>query len=100
MSRQLRDGLKAVAAAGTAERLTATDIEAEWLRIQANSGNTGDMVVGDSTVVAAAGTRRGLLLSKSTTVLGPFIPGPINLYDIWIDSLNNGDECNFIYLER
>jgi len=102
MSMQIRDGLKAITAAGTAERLVAADTLAAWLLIQGNAGNTGEVVVGGSTVVAAEGTRRGILLhpvATSVEMLPVFIPGPINLYDVWVDSTENGDLCHYIYLE-
>lgn len=102
MSMQIRDGNKAITAAATRERLAATDTTAAWLMIQGNAGNVGEVVVGGATVVAAEATRRGILLhpvATSVEMAPVFIPGPINLYDVWVDCTENGDKCHYVYLE-
>lgn len=99
------DGRKTVTAAGTAVTLaTATTVTAGQnpgptansvrdLRVTALSTNTGVIVVGGSTVVAAAGTRRGTPLSAGDTV-------SINLADLsklYIDATVNGEGVSFSY---
>ncbi|KKT17256.1 MAG: hypothetical protein UW01_C0022G0009 [Candidatus Nomurabacteria bacterium GW2011_GWA2_43_66] len=59
----------------------------------AESDNTGDIVIGDSTVVAAAATRRGV----------PLVPGASytikieDLYQLWIDADVSSDGVVFVY---
>lgn len=105
---QLRDGIKAVAAAGTAVRLVAASTPAAWVKIQANEGNTADsmIVVGGTTVDATEATRRGIALPAATPVVAAgfgrgvlHIQGPIDLTDIWLDAETNADAVNFIYEE-
>lgn len=101
---QIRDGIKTITTAGTRERLVAASTPALWLKIQNNMGSTGDVTVGNNTVVGAVATRRGILLSPTTestveTKVPTHIDGPIDLYDIWVDCTIDGDKCHFIYGE-
>ena len=88
-----RDGRKVVAAAGTAERLVSVNTRCSEVTITAESDNTGDIVIGDSTVVASAATRRGV----------PLVPGASytikieDLYQLWIDADVSSDGVVFVY---
>lgn len=65
------DGLKLVTTAGTAEKLSASTIACKSITITAKITNTGTVVIGGSTVVAASGaTRRGIpLLAGDSMVI-------------------------------
>lgn len=57
-----------VATAGTAVQLSSSETHYREVVFTAKSGNTADIVLGDSNVVGAAGaTRRGIELSKGTS---------------------------------
>jgi hypothetical protein len=98
----IRSGRKTVTTAGTAERLAAASTPADWLLIQAEANNTGEVVLGDSLVVAAEATRQGLQLNPAISVeLMPIlIRGPLDLTDLWLDVSVNTDGTHFIYMER
>lgn len=86
------DGRQIVTTAGTRVQL-GTDTNCSYILVQAEKDNSGEVVVGDDTVVAAAATRRGYSLSagESTPVFAD------NLSDVWLDSTVNGDGVTFIY---
>jgi hypothetical protein len=85
------DGRKTVAAGGTAEALSATSSKIEWVEIQAETDNTGVVVVGNSTVVASLGTRRGIALAAGERTVYP----ANDLNRIYIDVTVNGDGVTF-----
>lgn len=87
-----RDGRKTVTAAGTAERLVSSTTPAAGVIITAETNNTGVMTVGDSTVVAAVGTRRGTPLYAGESVSFPIS----DLYDVYLDTTVNGDGVTFL----
>ncbi len=93
---QIRDESVNLTSAGTAQRFSATTVPALWVRLQARGANSGDVVVGGKTVVGAATTRRGILLSVTLTK----IPGPLDLTDLWFDGTSTDDDIDFIYAER
>lgn len=93
------DGRKVVAAAGTAEALAAsTPIES--VVIQAESDNTGAVVVGGSTVVAAAGTRRGVALEAGQSVRFGREDKIDNLNLVFLDVETSGEGVTFTYASR
>ena len=102
MKAVLKTFAKAVTTAGTAEALTASDIDTKEVIIKAPSGNAGAVYLGDSTVAAANGyplaagdsvTLTDLLANSSEDVR-------FSLADIYVDSANDGDGVVVIYLER
>lgn len=86
------DGRKTVTTAGTAVAL-ASSTACESVCVTALSTNTGTVVVGASTVVAAAGTRRGTPLAANESVT--FNVG--DLSKIYVDSTVNGEGVSFSY---
>lgn len=107
---QIRDGRKTVATAGTRERLVAVSTPAEWIQIEDLPTNTGataalaEVVVGGATVVQDAATRRGRAVTPGAVGTaverrGIFIPGPLDLTDIWLDAGTNGNGVSYIYME-
>jgi len=96
----IRSGRKTVAVVGTAERLIATSTPALWLRISAEGNNAGEVLLGDSAVDAAAGAQQGVRLGKGIAWEVPvFIPGPLDLTDLWLDVTVNTDGASFFYME-
>jgi len=96
--------MKAVTTAGTAERLTTSNIVVPSVQIQAEvaSANTGDVYIGDSAVSA---TNYGLCLSSgdvqtfNAEQLG-WGKAQISLKDIWLDVSVSTEGVSCLYLER
>ena len=90
----LVDGRKTVTTGGTAVQLLAASTPCTSVAVTALSTNTGIVVVGASTVVAAAGTRRGVALTAGQTA-------SLDINDVsklWIDATVNGEGVSFAYL--
>lgn len=105
------DGIETCAAAGTAIQFESSNRFVREITITANSANTGIVVIGTSSVVAAASTRRGHPLNpdESMTIKGfSFIDHGqkgddafygVNLKDLWIDAVTSGEEVSWIALQ-
>lgn len=87
------DGRETVTTAGTAVQMS--NVPCKRVFVQAESDNTGAIVVGGSTVVAAEGTQRGLRIYPSQGQW--FYVSNLNL--LYIDSEQNGDGINYYYEE-
>lgn len=93
---------KTVAAAGTAEAITATSIITPSVTIQAKAGNTNNIYVGDSTVDST----NGLILTPGDvfTLEGEDRGGKgrdeFMLTDIFIDADTNGEGVDIAYIAR
>lgn len=85
-------GRKVVASGGTAEALAAST-PCVRLTIQAETDNTNNVAVGDSNVVAAAGTERGAILAPGGSV-DIFTD---NLAEVYVDAVTSGEGVTFIY---
>jgi len=85
------DGRLTVTTAGTAVRFP--DQACTYVIITAEDNNTGNVVVGGSTVVAAQATRRGVLLeaSRSEKIYVN------NLEKLFLDSTVNGDGVTYAF---
>jgi hypothetical protein len=84
---------KTVAAAGTAEKLSATSKPVKRAVVCALSTNTGQVVVGDSSVVAALGTRNSPYLGAGDS-LELF---NVDLISVYLDSTVNGEGVTVYY---
>jgi hypothetical protein len=89
----LTDGRDTIATAGTAEQVSTTSLVVEWIIIQAELNNTGVIVVGGSTVVAAEATRRGVALNAGDSV--PLYG--VDLSEVYVDTTVNGDGYTYLY---
>lgn len=92
--------LVTVTTSGTAVPLSATDIDkVVMIYISCPAANTGNIMVGDSTVEAASGLS-GMEISKGQV---PLVIGSPNHYvdlkNIYVDALNSGDKCKVSYLQ-
>lgn len=87
----LTAGRKIVTTAGTAVQLSTTLTRIGSVAITAETDNTGYIVVGGSTVIAALATRLGTPLAAGDT----FIVDANQLTDIYLDSTVNGDGVTF-----
>ena len=92
--RTVGDGRKTVTAAATAEALSSTALHVDAVVITAETNNTGMIVVGGSTVVAAVATRRGTPLNPGDHMI---LEG-VDLATIYIDSAVNGDGVTYSYV--
>ena len=101
----LVDGQLAIAAAGTAQQITADETAITFLALIANDDNTGVIVVGASTVVAEVDeTIRGVTVPQSAINMGA---GPLifqnmdgshfDLSDFYFDSNVSADGFGFLY---
>jgi hypothetical protein len=89
------DGRKTVTTAGTAVPLIAAGVGGNSTCITALSTNTGTICVGTSTVLAAAGTRRGTPLAPGESMTFNTDPALV-----WIDATVNGEGVSFSYEAR
>ena len=89
----LADGRKVVAVAGTREPLVASSTPAKYVGITAETDNTGLIVIGGTSVVAALATRRGIPLNAGDTVSLDVD----DLADVYLDSTVSGDGVTFTY---
>lgn len=86
------DQRKFVTTPGTAVALAATT-PCSWVQVTAETDNTGVIVVGRSTVVAALGTRRGTPLNAGDSVTLPCD----DLANVYIDATVGTDGVTFLY---
>ena len=87
-------GRATVTTATTAEVLTTANTSVAWVIIQAETNNTGLIAVGDSSVVAAAGTQsNGVILSAGESVTLPVA----DINDLYIDSTVSTDGVMYFY---
>ena len=90
----LVDGRKVVAAAGTAEALSSTDLVVTFIIITAETNNTGIVAVGASTVDETVASRRGIPLNPGDSIS----LGGVNLKELYLDSGVSGDGVTYLYL--
>jgi len=88
-------GTKTVTTAGTAVQITATATPCKEVWLSGDTGNSDLVVVGDSSVVAAAGTQQGIVIIPGNTSIRLQIN---DLSKLWVDSISNGDELCYAYL--
>lgn len=92
MATTLNSGRKVVATAGSAEQLsTGSPVHCSGISVTAETDNTGVVVVGDSTVVAALATRKGTPLNAGDTINLALD----QLSDVWLDVTVNGDGVTY-----
>jgi len=89
---EVHDGRQTVTTAGTAVALAASTA-CKRVTVVAAEGNTGVVVVGGSTVVAAEGTRRGVPLHP----LDSYTIDADNLSEVFIDSTVSGDDVTYTF---
>lgn len=93
--RTFATGTKTVATAGTAVQLTATKTAMRLIHIHAYTGNSGNIVVGDSNVKAAAGSERGIILVPGASIWLRLR----ELSDIYIDAVTSNDGVSYTYFK-
>lgn len=94
--RTIGDGVKSVTTAGTAVQLTSSATACRVVRIQARVANSGNIAVGASTVVAAAGSERGIIL-----VPGAWADFRItDVSKLYIDAAVSGEGVSYLYLNN
>lgn len=93
---------KSVASAGTREQLTASDIIASTVIIQAKNANTGTIYVGDSTVDSThcIELQKGEVLSLTGDHRNEGQTDELVLSDIWLDTSDSGDGVQWAYYKK
>ena len=89
----IADGTTTVTIAGTPVRITAISIPCKRVIIQAHESNTGTIVVGSGSVVAALVGRRGWAMYATNSQ--EFKISDVSL--LFIDSTVGGDKINYYY---
>ena len=87
----ITDGRKVVAAAGTRVQLETTSRIVNFIIITAETNNTGNIIVGASTVIAALTTRRGTPLNAGDSMS----LGGVDLATVYLDSTVSGDGVTY-----
>lgn len=87
------NGRKVVAAAGTAECLVAASTPCKRILMMAETDNTGVIVFGGSTVIAAQATRSGVPLNAGDSVV--IVTNDLN--KVYLDTTVNGDGVTYTY---
>lgn len=86
-------GVRVVTTAGADVPLSATELLAAWVAIQAQTDNTGKIAVGASGVDATVATGTGVLLSAGDTMIIEIR----NLATIYIDATVSGEGVRYTY---
>lgn len=82
---------RTVTTAGTAEQLASASCKR--VVVQALADNTNAVVIGDSGVVAAEGTREGIALFPNQTM--EFFVNNTNL--LYVDAVTSGEGISYVY---
>lgn len=93
----IRTGRKVVTAAGTAVALFATSQPVVKVIICAETDNTNEVTVGDSEVIGALATREGIPLKPVATGESRIELCDVDLKDVYIDAVTNGEGVTFTY---
>jgi len=91
---RIESGRKAVAHAGTAEKLVADKTGCFMILLSADLGNTSPLVVGNADVVAANGSQKGVVLTPGNP---PAMFLVRDVSSVYVDSQNDGDAVCFVY---
>lgn len=89
----LTNNRKTVTAAGTAEALVATATPCKWVRVCAFGGNTQQVQIGGSGVVAASGSSTGVLLFAGEKETIPVD----DVHKVFVDARVSGEGVSFYY---
>lgn len=87
------DGRQTVTTAGTRVQLSTTSVSCNKVLITGETDNTGTVVVGSSSVVAALATRRGTPLEAYQGIMLEVD----NLNKVYLDSTVNGEGVTYVY---
>lgn len=88
------DGAKRVASAGVPVQLSASARGIRAVDVTAATANTGVIVIGASTVIAAVASQRGSPLARGDTWSREIQ----DLTAVWIDAETSGDGVVFSYI--
>lgn len=91
-------GTKEIEAADTAIALASESIPIEWVEVISETGNTGNVLVGDKNVSLTSG--RVLPRTTVSSLQGLTLDGNLDLKDIYIVANNVGDGVRYIALPR
>ena len=94
IANKIVSGRKAVTVAGTAERLLTDSTFCYRIDLCADLGNTNPVVIGSSTVVAASGSQKGVILIPGNDPITILVN---NVNKVWVDAQTSGDAVCFTY---
>jgi len=94
----IAEGTKTVSSAGTAERLSATDVYVFWLTIQADPSNTGNVYLGGDSVSSSSGIQLAPGDSHHFPPISRYYV--YNLKNIWVDVGEDGEGVKYIAEQR
>lgn len=99
---KLVSGTLVIDTPATAERITSTSTLVDWILLFSAAGETATIVVGDASVVAAAATRKGIVLPECGTdganTIHPLrLDGPLDLAELWFDTLTAAGTVEYLY---
>jgi hypothetical protein len=93
----IRTGRQVVTTAGTAVALATENTPVSKVIICPETDNTNPVTVGDSEVVGALATRRGIPLDTDATTHQLIEICDVDLKDVFIDSVTSGEGVTFTY---
>lgn len=99
---QFKSGVVTVTTAGTAVRMSSTDLHVKKLVVRPAAANTGNIFLGnDGAGDVALGTGLEFEPADPALVIGDLEIGgkddTFNLKDIWVDSSVSGEKLSYIY---
>lgn len=94
----IRTGRKVVTTGGTAVPLSETNLAVKKVIISPETDNTNAITVGGADVVGAAATREGTPLDNDGTTERSLTLCDVDLKDVYIDAVTNGEGVTFTYL--
>lgn len=98
---------RVIAATNTAQRLSASHVQAAWVLVQASGNNGGDIYVGGANPASKQSSLVsqtnfvGILLTAGEAMVFPpsTVATPYDLYEMWVSGTQN-DEVSVVYLTR
>ena len=87
-------GRKAVASAGTAEKIVADKTDCFMVMISADLSNANPVVVGNADTVAALGLQKGVVLTPGNPPVTFLVQ---DVSSVYVDSIADGDAVCFVY---
>lgn len=94
IAKRIISGRKAVTIPGTAGQFLADANHCYRVDLCADVGNADVVVVGDSNVVAASGSQKGITLFAGNPPITVLVD---DVSKLWVDAISAGDAVCFVY---
>jgi len=92
----IQSGMTTVSTSGTEQRLSNTPNRVLWLKLKAPTGNSGTMLVGDSSVTPTSGYE--LSAGNSLEIDLRTTAGSLIFNTVYVDTTTNGDKLSWIVI--